>query len=349
MAAMLLIAIFAAPMIAAIPAQGSDGAERFVSYYDQLDVNGKAIFDAMNSADADTTTISVELPIALTIRGEDQEEAAKYASEYIKKTLDGVMVALRMSSPMAFWGWTPSALSLKSDITPVDNTVTITTISYSVGFDNYPLDPDTGKFQGIQKMLDDLNAAVGKFHTDSESVRGKILDINNYLVDLVTYDPNWRTKEVSRYAHDAYGALVDPNHYAVCDGYSRAFLLLCEKEGIESIVVSGTGLINMENHAWNYVKMDNGKWYAIDVTWNDNGKKDNPHFLEGGDTFFSTHHQGVYLRDGLTPYRFNSPAISDTGYDARPASNYETYSWILAAIIVAVVSAALYRYAKGGG
>lgn len=53
---------------------------------------------------------------------------------------------------------------------------------------------------------------------------------------------------------------------SVCEGYSKAFSYLCQSVGIECICISGTG--NGGGHMWNMVKVD-GKWYHIDVTWDD--------------------------------------------------------------------------------
>lgn len=48
----------------------------------------------------------------------------------------------------------------------------------------------------------------------------------------------------------------------VCEGYARAFQLLCNEAGINCIVISGTG------HMWNAVEVD-GIWYTVDCTHND--------------------------------------------------------------------------------
>jgi hypothetical protein len=348
-AAVLLIAAFFIGPAAAVSAAetGETEPDKFTSYYDQLDANGKAIFDALNDADADTVLIEVNLPVVLTASSDTPKNAEKYVTDLVNDSINNAFKALRLSSPMAYWGWGPSSVIPKLHLSTSGNTATASSVTFPISFINYPMDPVTGEFQGIRKMLDDLNAAVNKFHTNSTSKRDKVMDINNYLVNLVTYDPNFGNAEKqSRYSHNAYGALVDPNHYAVCDGYSQAFLLLCEKEGIECVIVYGTSLQDRGNHAWNYVKMDNGKWYAIDVTWNDGS--DNAYFLLGGDTFFRTHHQGVYLGAGLTTYPFNSPVISGAQYDPGPKDN-SMYAWILAAAWVALMTAALYRHAKRGG
>lgn len=56
----------------------------------------------------------------------------------------------------------------------------------------------------------------------------------------------------------------------VCEGYSRAFKTLCDACGISCVISDGLG--DGEPHMWNYVLIDD-KWYGVDVTWNDPGKK----------------------------------------------------------------------------
>lgn len=95
--------------------------------------------------------------------------------------------------------------------------------------------------------------------------------INNYIIENCKYDDAAaQTKNIEGNENDAYGALVDGS--AVCEGYARAFQLLCSKADIDCVMVSGT--VDNTNHAWNCVKIS-GEWYQIDVTWNDtDGDKD---------------------------------------------------------------------------
>ena len=102
--------------------------------------------------------------------------------------------------------------------------------------------------------------------------------IHDYLAYTVDYD--FETLEGSESgvyyepttpAFTAEGALV--KNKAVCDGFSRAVLLLCGIEGIRCIRVTGAyddGYQSV-NHAWNKVYLvdeDAGKsgWYNLDVT-----------------------------------------------------------------------------------
>ena len=58
----------------------------------------------------------------------------------------------------------------------------------------------------------------------------------------------------------------------VCEGYARAFLLLCRALGYPCVLVEGQAKAKSSDetiaHMWNYVQLD-GSWYAVDTTWND--------------------------------------------------------------------------------
>lgn len=98
--------------------------------------------------------------------------------------------------------------------------------------------------------------------------------------------------------------------------------MLCDREGIPCVIVvgkSGDG-----GHAWNYVKMEDGKWYAVDLTWDNQGSIYYDYFLVGANstnrhfgndtTTFSNKHTatGDLFNDGL--YILPYPALSQTAY-----------------------------------
>jgi hypothetical protein len=61
------------------------------------------------------------------------------------------------------------------------------------------------------------------------------------------------------------------NGYAVCDGFSKAYSLMCNMEGIECIRVVGTASSTGDKfggHAWNKVIIDD-EAYVVDITWTD--------------------------------------------------------------------------------
>jgi uncharacterized repeat protein (TIGR02543 family) len=65
----------------------------------------------------------------------------------------------------------------------------------------------------------------------------------------------------------------------VCEGYARAFKVLCDELNIPCVLTSGYARSTVsetpEEHMWNYVRLQ-GQWYAVDVTWNDPRVKSNP-------------------------------------------------------------------------
>lgn len=129
--------------------------------------------------------------------------------------------------------------------------------------------------------------------------------------------------------HQSVSALLpDKEGGPVCDGYSRAFQLICQQLDIPCVIISGTGISNGEagSHMWNAVQMEDGYWYGVDVTWDDtdgNGGQGviDTYFLVGDETLvegkqnFGQTHQGsgVFSANG---YRFSLPVLSSRAYVA---------------------------------
>jgi Uncharacterized protein involved in cytokinesis, contains TGc (transglutaminase/protease-like) domain len=337
----ILAVVLAASFLFILLPYQVDADEGTFSYYAQLDDNEKAIFDAICAAELNEREINVDLPIKITATGETREN---YLVNVIHAMKNNVRAALELSAPMAYWTWGDSKFTFDAVISMNGNTATLHEINMKLDLNPaYDDDPSTPEVNELHEKMDALIKAIDAFSTKRTDKRGIVEDINNYLTGLVTYETEPDNYNKTPFIHDAYGALVSPNR-AVCDGYSKAFLLLCEKEGIECLIDQGSALPSTEGHAWNYVKMDNGKWYGIDVTWNDNN--DNGYFLLGADTFFSSHMRGTYLKDGSVYWPFNLPeTFSKDKYDADPPS-YEKYAWIFAILIIALLAFALYRSTK---
>ncbi|MGN0650656.1 MAG: chitobiase/beta-hexosaminidase C-terminal domain-containing protein [Oscillospiraceae bacterium] len=82
--------------------------------------------------------------------------------------------------------------------------------------------------------------------------------LHDSIVDMTVYS---KSGGVSK--SEADGPLL--NGKALCEGYAKAFMYLCQKSGIECICVSGYA---GENHMWNMLKLED-EWYHMDVTWDD--------------------------------------------------------------------------------
>lgn len=111
------------------------------------------------------------------------------------------------------------------------------------------------------KMREELNSVVNKIVADSEKVESqfdKEKMFNDYICANTEYGGEKTLENTS------YGCLVQGK--ALCEGYSRAFKLLCNKAGIECDLIVGKA--DGEGHMWNSVNID-GKHSFVDVTWND--------------------------------------------------------------------------------
>lgn len=136
----------------------------------------------------------------------------------------------------------------------------------------------------------------------------KVVFIHDYITSTRCYDTTY-----SKYS--AYNLLVEGT--SVCQGYTEAFWYLMYKLDIDCKVVSSDSL----NHAWNIVQV-NGKWYQIDVTWDDPltdvpGRTFHNYFLQS-DTKFRAVNDGKHNADDFKLQYEGGSAYgycTDTTYD----------------------------------
>lgn len=83
---------------------------------------------------------------------------------------------------------------------------------------------------------------------------------HDYIVKKVEYDDNYLTNPENPFHQSAYSVFCDD--HSVCAGYTKAFEILMNGAGIDTIAVLST------DHAWNMIKI-NDSWYHMDCTWDD--------------------------------------------------------------------------------
>ncbi len=132
-------------------------------------------------------------------------------------------------------------------------------------------------------------------------------------------------------------ALTDEEQ-PVCEGYSKAFKLVCDELGIPCLLIVGTG--NGEDHMWNQVLLD-GQWYAVDVTYDDptvngvgsnvSGYEKHDYFLvgtntpiNGNQTFANNHTPTGAKMKGAT---FTYPALAAEAYAGGTAGQPDEPDW----------------------
>jgi len=113
----------------------------------------------------------------------------------------------------------------------------------------------------LKRRTTDILHAAQAYPSDGT----RLAYLYQFLVDNIAYHrglPNPRSRcEI----HTIVGALL--NSACVCDGYARAFQLLCDNAGLHCIIVCGhTQMAEAkEPHAWNIVMLT-GQCYHVDVT-----------------------------------------------------------------------------------
>ncbi len=115
------------------------------------------------------------------------------------------------------------------------------------------------RYNQVEEKLDEIIAMVDEDWSDLK----KILFIHDYLVNSISYDyKNFTAGTLDDAQFSLYGALIENN--AVCEGYSKSFMVLMERLGYDCMLVSSSSM----SHMWNLIKL-NGNWYHMDVTWDD--------------------------------------------------------------------------------
>lgn len=182
----------------------------------------------------------------------------------------------------------------------------------------------------VENYYNQLMEAVNNFEVHGITRYEKLKSIHDTIVRQVQYDPNYNNSSKNPTDHEPVSVFTEP-FLTVCEGYAEALKILCTREGIPCVVVVGTS--GGGGHAWNYVKMEDNKWYAVDMTWDDpiNNNASTVYYnyflvgsetVSGGETFAEGH-----VSDGD---RFNSGFFSLT----YPALATDLYGKVMLSVNV---------------
>lgn len=92
------------------------------------------------------------------------------------------------------------------------------------------------------------------------STEQKAKAAHDLIAKKVQYDDNYLTNPENPFHQSAYSVFCDD--HSVCAGYTKAFEMLMNGAGIDTIALLST------DHAWNMIKI-NDSWYHMDCTWDD--------------------------------------------------------------------------------
>jgi len=93
---------------------------------------------------------------------------------------------------------------------------------------------------------------------------GTVYRFHDWIVRHTRYDTSVSPESGEHPSFSAAGVFFEG--LAVCQGYSEALSILCNRAGIPALYMSGESL--GQRHAWNLVQVDD-EWYHVDATWDD--------------------------------------------------------------------------------
>ncbi|MBO4898426.1 MAG: hypothetical protein J5590_09040 [Clostridia bacterium] len=125
--------------------------------------------------------------------------------------------------------------------------------SYYPIYINETLEEDEEIRQILNNGINQLLACAA----NCDDTLGKLLIIHDEIIRICDYDMDY-----GKTSHNAYACFT--NHKMVCQGYTQLFGAICKRLGVEYGFCRSKEI----NHVWNYVRI-NGKWYHVDLTWDD--------------------------------------------------------------------------------
>lgn len=185
----------------------------------------------------------------------------------------------------------------------------IATISAHVFYGAQPT-CDTAETRAAQQSK--LEAAVEQLLEDTQGMPtvARVAYFENWLAENNVYNSEAAGDSACLSTDDtpwsAVGALVE-GCSPVCEGYAKAFQLLCHRIGVPCVTVSGSA--NGGGHMWTAVQLD-GTWYFCDPTFDD------PVYTSGSVNDYST--RNYFLTAEQTSHAaytdLTPPPLSAAGY-----------------------------------
>lgn len=259
-------------------------------HYLQIDQYAKVIYNELekniDNMKTGTYTITFENEFDKLL---DEEEGAQLLNKDYQIALD----AFFMDHPEIFY------IDITKMIMTINTRTTLFGKSYKVtiGNDespNYLIDGFSGKEQ-VEEAIIKIEEIKDQIVNQAEGLNDyqKVKYAHDWLVEQVSYDQSLRRENT----RNIYGTFIE--RQVVCEGYAEAMQVLLNDMNVPSMIVVGKATNSegrTESHAWNYVRL-NGKWYGIDVTWDDpiiiggslTQSLKYKYFLKGSKTFKENH------------------------------------------------------------
>ena len=276
------------------------------NYYDQLDATSKRIYNAIYEANkSSASTAKMKLNLTKIFENQKVTKGANGKAVYSEETKQAIFawlssyvtpayLALTYDHPELVWlsgakytigysVYTPlfesGEISIITDLELAGSTFTITPTKDTGVLTGSKVNP---LFDGTKSQIDAMLPANATTYDKVKAVHDKICSMVSYENNMQNIGNQYYQTPYSLY-YDADG---DGKIETVCAGYAKMMKLQCNKYGIPCVLVTGV-TDSGEYHMWNYVQMENGVWYAVDATWDDQSTTMYDFFLVGSETYSS--------------------------------------------------------------
>ena len=276
------------------------------NYYDQLDATSKRIYNAIYEANkSSASTAKMKLNLTKIFENQKVTKGTNGKAVYSEETKQAIFawlgsyvtpayLALTYDHPELVWlsgakytigysVYTPwfeeVETSIITDLELAGSTFTITPTKDTGALTASNVNP---LFDGTKSQIDAMLPANATTYDKVKAVHDKICSMVSYENSTQNIgNPYYQTPYSLYYDADGDGKIE-----TVCAGYAKMMKLQCNKYGIPCVLVTGV-TDSGEYHMWNYIQMENGVWYAVDATWDDQSTTMYDFFLVGSETYSS--------------------------------------------------------------
>ena len=309
------------------------------SYKSELDVNEKKLYEGLYHTFVEqrcsyTQEVNVTLDPPMTFDVVYSDVSGNIADD---RDLVGIDDAV-LSAAAAFFYDCPEAFWIRSfnysmsiRFTKGSAAGTVDLVQFDFIQDAYP-----NAYDDLSAFDAGLSAAVEsiKQTRKNQSVYETVKAIHDYIILNASYNYTAINgdEHTYGYAYTPTPLFVSRlNGLFVCEGYSKAMKILCNKFNINCALVAGEGYSSNTSHGphmWNYVQIG-GKWYGVDATWDDGFTRQDGtpypvynYFLIGSTTFVKN--DKTFAQDHVNDGQVMSialkcplvfPTLSESAYD----------------------------------
>ena len=276
------------------------------NYYDQLDATSKRIYNAIYEANkSSASTAKMKLNLTKIFENQKVTKGANGKAVYSEETKQAIFawlssyvtpayLALTYDHPELVWLSGAKYTIGYSVYTPLFESGEISIITdLELAGSTFTIIPtkDTGVLTGskVNPLFDGTKSQIDAMLPADATTYDKVKAVHDKICSMVSYENNMQNIGNPYYQTPYslyYDADGDGKIETVCAGYAKMMKLQCNKYGIPCVLVTGV-TDSGEYHMWNYVQMENGVWYAVDATWDDQSTTMYDFFLVGSETYSS--------------------------------------------------------------